>query len=119
MFSYWLDEEQIPSGGSIPIHINDGLRRSELLVAVVTKSFLSKRWAQTELGALMHQEVGANKIRVLAVVAGGANVETRFKAELPLVAQKSYISWEDASSVADAIQKAVSGGGGASIPNSP
>lgn len=88
----WYDESNIGLGQSIPAKINDGLRRSDALIAFVTRSFLKKDWALSEVGALLYREIQRKTTEVIPVVAGGSEVFEQYSDELPFMAQKKAMS---------------------------
>ena len=101
--SCWLDSEQIRAGASIPLQVNDGLRRSRMLLAVVSRSFLTKQWTKTEMGSILHAEISSGRLYVVPLVVGGEAVFRRFSLDYPLVAHKKYIAWADPRTVASEI----------------
>lgn len=112
--SCWFDEEQIPSGAPIALRINDGIRRSKLMVVLVTPSFLAKQWTQTEMGVMLHQEITRNEDRLLPVVTKAAN--PLVDADWPLLAPKNRIAWASPAAVAASIKSAVETAATASAP---
>src|SRR5262245_60151808 len=69
-FATWLDEFELKIGDSLRRKIDDGIRRWDFGVVVLSKHFLSKEWPQAELDALFTKEVVAGKKVLLPVWHG-------------------------------------------------
>ena len=50
--SFWWDALSIKSADSIPQSIDDGIRRSKCLLAVIGPAYFSKHWTQAEINAI-------------------------------------------------------------------
>ena len=58
----WIDETELTIGDSLRQKIDEGLSKSKFGVVVLSESFFSKRWPQTELNALWSRETEVNKV---------------------------------------------------------
>ena len=67
----WLDEAEIPTGGSIPGHINRGLEQSRFILLVMTPAYFDSPsgWSDAEWHATLHADPDNRRHRLLPVVA--------------------------------------------------
>jgi hypothetical protein len=65
----WYDEYEIGPGDSIRGKINDGLRKSEYGIVVLSHDFFAKRWPTQELAALANLLEAGNLIPILHGIA--------------------------------------------------
>lgn len=86
--TYWLDNEQIMPGDSVPEKINEGLGDSRFLLACVGESAQGE-WARAEYGGVLSRELsGESPTRIIPVLL--ANAEPR---HIPILLRgKRYIS---------------------------
>lgn len=56
----WYDEWQIPYGGSIPEHINDGLDTCTHFLLLWSENAKCSSWVRTELDAVVHKASSSN-----------------------------------------------------------
>lgn len=66
-FSVWLDEFELKLGDSLRAKIDEGIRRCDFGVVILSDSFFSKEWPQAELDALFTKEVITGKKVLLPV----------------------------------------------------
>ena len=57
--SAWLDVNEIGLGDSIRRSLDEGLKRSQFGVVLISKTYLRKHWPQAELGALLSKEAAS------------------------------------------------------------
>lgn len=60
----WLDETEIPVGGSIPLAVEDGVERSRVMVLCLSPAFLASEWTRAERSAAQFADP-ANRDRTL------------------------------------------------------
>jgi len=67
----WVDEAEIPVGGSIPGHINWGLENSRFVAFVMTPAYFESAsgWSDAEWHAALHQDPDNRKHRLLPILA--------------------------------------------------
>ena len=65
--SVWLDEAEIPLGGSIPGHINWGLENSRFVLLLMTPAYFDSPsgWTDAEWHAVLHNDPDNRKHRLL------------------------------------------------------
>lgn len=65
--SVWLDEAEIPLGGSIPAHINWGLENSRFVLLLMTPAYFDSPsgWTDAEWHAALHNDPDNRKHRLL------------------------------------------------------
>jgi hypothetical protein len=66
----WLDEAEIPFGGSIPGHINWGLENSRFVAFVMTPEYFnsSSGWTDAEWHAALHNDPDNRKHRLIPIL---------------------------------------------------
>ncbi|MCZ7377096.1 toll/interleukin-1 receptor domain-containing protein [Micromonospora sp. WMMC250] len=70
---YWLDAEQITFGDPIVGKIEDGLRSSRFVVAVLSAALARSGWCRAEYGSVLHRELsGDASRRVIPLSLDGA-----------------------------------------------
>ncbi len=92
--SCWYDEAEIKWGDSITQKVNEGLRISRYVIVVLSSAFLSKNWPQRELNAALNLESASGDVKVLPLLVGTESEKTAIIAELPLLNDKRYLSWD-------------------------
>src|ERR1039458_2164229 len=61
----WIDDEQIGFGDSIPGKISDGLQHADVILLLVSPSFLASSWCRAEYEPLMAQEIQSGRTTVI------------------------------------------------------
>jgi hypothetical protein len=86
----WFDDTEITIGIPILQAIDNGLRKSRFVLALLSPNFLNPngRWRWAELEAAMSRELSDDQIRVLPVVCGLRDEEIRNNA--PILYRKRY-----------------------------
>jgi hypothetical protein len=92
--SYWLDRAEILWGDSVTDKVNDGLRVSRYVVAILTTAFLQKNWPKRELNAILNLEATTGVVRILVLLAGGSQQKELILRQFPLLNDKLYLNWE-------------------------
>jgi hypothetical protein len=67
----WFDEAEIPIGGSIPGHINEGLENSRFVALIMTPEYFDSPsgWTDAEWHAALHNDPDNRKHRLIPVLA--------------------------------------------------
>ena len=106
-YDVWYDDYELTLGDSLPEKIDDGLKRCDFGIVVLSKAFFAKkRWGRKELDGLMALEVKRGKI-ILPVLKGVTHEE--FAEYSPLLGSKVSVSdSEGLPKVVEAITLAVS-----------
>lgn len=92
--SYWLDEAEICWGDSITARIQEGLRDSAFVIAILTPHSVNKSFPRRELDSALGAEATSGTVRVLPLLAGTAAELDDIRKQLPLLADKFYVSWQ-------------------------
>ena len=64
----WIDEEEIPFGGSITEYIEKGLSESDVIMVFLSKNSVLSRWLKVEWQTLFFKQINDNKIMVIPVL---------------------------------------------------
>ena len=90
----WLDEAEVRWGDSIVEKVQEGLRESQFVIVVLSKTFLAKPWPRRELAAALSVEASTGGVRVLPLLAGDEHEKRAILKEFPLLADKLYLVWD-------------------------
>lgn len=104
-FTIWLDEFELKVGDSLRRKIDDGIRRCDFGIVILSEHFFSKEWPQTELDALFTKEVVAGK-KILLPVWHSLELHDIARHSPFLAARLGISTDKGIKSVADAIQDA-------------
>lgn len=63
----WFDEDAIPTGGSIPLMVEEGIEASRTMVLCLSPEFLASEWTRAERSAMQYVDP-ANRERSLIPV---------------------------------------------------
>jgi len=63
--SVWIDEMSLSLGDNIIQKIEDGIRSSDVIIAVLSKNYVSSKWAMQELSMFMARALSEESIRVI------------------------------------------------------
>lgn len=88
--SCWYDDNDIGWGDSLSDSINNGLKKSQYVLVVLSEAFITKGWAKAELNAMLSMEFSNGQKKVLPLIVGD---EQTCINELPLLGDKKYIVW--------------------------
>jgi RNA-directed DNA polymerase len=90
--SYWVSEAEIGLGDSIIDRVNEGLRNSRYLLALLSRKSIAKGWPMAELNAVLQQQLDTRSKRVLPVIIDDPR---DVLAQLPILNSYSYSSWSE------------------------
>jgi len=100
----WIDEAEILVGDSLRRKIDEGLRKSDFGVVILSPSFFKKEWPQRELDGLFQREVANGKVVILPVIYN-LTIE-QLNEHSPLLAGRLGAKWSDGpKKVADVIME--------------
>jgi hypothetical protein len=106
--TYWLDNIEVAWGDSVPLRINDGLRRSSYVLLCLSPRFLHRNWPEAELAAAFSVQTDSGRKRVLPLILEG---KEQVLSEYPLLSSLAYREYtqpdETAKLIADFIGKTV------------
>lgn len=91
--TFWLDEAEIKWGDSVVEKVNEGLKNSDYVLVILTKSFIEKKWVFRELNSSLNIEASTGKIKVLPLIAGNDEVKNKILEELPILNDKVFLEW--------------------------
>jgi len=67
-FNTWIDEDDIPFGGSITQYIEKGLDDSDVLMAFLSKHAVLSKWLETEWQSKFFEQVNKDEILVIPIL---------------------------------------------------
>ncbi len=115
--SYWYDEGEIQWGDSITEKVNKGLAVAKYVLAVLSDSFIQKKWPQRELNAALNIEASTGEVRVLPLLVGSEDQKKAILEAYPILNDKAYMSWEAGpETVVAALKRRLTSGGSISAP---
>jgi hypothetical protein len=63
----WLDHERIRPGDSVPGRIEEGISGCDVILLLISKSFIRSRWCRAEYESLMSKEIKSGRTLVIPV----------------------------------------------------
>ncbi|PCI52519.1 MAG: hypothetical protein COB36_14885 [Alphaproteobacteria bacterium] len=72
----WIDEEEIPFGGSIPDYIEKGINESDIILLFLSKYSVLSGWVKTEWQAKLFEQINENKILVIPILLEKCDIPT-------------------------------------------
>jgi hypothetical protein len=93
--TYWYDAAEIKWGDSLTGKVNEGLKISEYVLVILSKSFVAKNWPRYELESALNIEVVTGRVVVLLLLVGNEVEKKELLLEFPILNQKIYVTWED------------------------
>ena len=103
--TFWLDNVEIGWGDSIPLRINEGLRKSRYVLLCLSRGFLRRPWPEAELAAALAIQNGTGQKRVLPLILNSKDLVLKTYPLLAALAYKEYS--EPADLVAQEVAKLV------------
>lgn len=99
--SYWMDEAQIPPGGSIIEAVDTGLAGARYVILFVTERFIERNFPQRELKAALSRDIRSGVPSVIPILAMD---QARYFRRYPLLEDTQYLDWKDGpEAIADKI----------------
>ena len=90
----WYDSEQIQWGEVISRKVNEGLRRSRFVIVVLSRIFVQKEWAKTELEVAFNKEASTGIVRVLPLLVGDKEDQKYILEQYDILSHKSHLIWD-------------------------
>ena len=75
----WIDEEEIPFGGSITEYIEKGLSESDIIMVFLSQNAVLSRWLKAEWQTLFFDQINENKITVIPVLLDKCDIPKLLK----------------------------------------
>lgn len=89
----WHDRAEIRWGDSIVAKIEEGLRISRYVIAVLSRHSVNKPWPRQELNSALSGEISAGVVKVLPLIVGDAVERTEILRQISLQQDKLYEVW--------------------------
>jgi len=102
--TFWLDSLEISWGDSIPLKINDGLRKSRYVLLCLSSNYLDRSWPEAELSSALAVQNETKQKRVLPLVL---NSKEQVLKTYPLLAQFAYKDYTTPDEVADDLVRVI------------
>ena len=90
--SFWLDNLEISWGDSIPLRINQGLRRSRYVLVCLSEHFLRRPWPEAEIASALAIQNDTGQKRVLPLILNSRDLVLK---QYPLLAALSYREYQE------------------------
>lgn len=97
--SVWHDRAEVRWGDRLVEKIQDGLRVSRFVLAVLSRYSVTSPWALRELESAFSGEVSDGVIRVLPLLVGSAEERAEILKRIPLQQDKVYEVWSGSTDV--------------------
>ena len=105
----WVDEDEIHWGDSITQKVNEGLRISRFVIAVLSEDFIGKPWPERELLSMLNIESSTGVVKVLPLIVGDNSTRERIISQYPLLDDKLFQVWEGSTApIVEAARKRLS-----------
>ena len=119
--SCWYDTAEILLGDSITKKVNEGLKLSRYVLAVISESFLQRDWPERELNAVINLECSLGVVKLLLLIVGDEHHKKSVFDRFPLLNDKLYMEWRnDPNEVAERIKERLAADtNGCKIPGMP
>ncbi len=88
----WLDEAELGWGDSLTQGINRGLAISDYVICFISEAFISRGWAEAELGSAFANQLAGGESTVLPILIAESEVIFR---EYPLLRDRIGRPWSD------------------------
>lgn len=89
----WHDRAEIRWGDSLISKVEEGLRISRYVLAVLSKHSVTKPWPRRELHAALNREASTGEVKVLPLIVGSADERAAILLECALQNDKLYEVW--------------------------
>lgn len=84
----WIDHEQIRPGDSIPGRIEEGLSGCDVILVLISGSFVRSRWCRAEYEPLLSREIASGQTLVIPALLDNAKMPS-------LLSAKKYTDFRD------------------------
>ncbi len=91
--TFWYDRAELRWGDSLISKVEEGLRISRYVLAVLSKHFLRNPWPRRELNAALNIEATTGEVKVLPLVVGSEKEIGEILRECALQNDKLYEVW--------------------------
>lgn len=116
----WYDSNELVWGDSLIQKVNQGLKRSQYVMVVLSKNSIDKKWPLRELAATLAAETEGNCTKVLPLLVGTPDEIRDIRDRLPLLRDKLALSWRgDPTDVVEALKKRLCREPRPPVPRSP
>ena len=88
-----MDSAEIGWGDSVPLKVNEGLRRSRYVLLCLSQHFLQRPWPEAELASALGSQNATGQKRVLPLILNSKELVLE---TYPLLASLSYKEYRDA-----------------------
>lgn len=89
----WHDKAEIRWGDSLISKVEEGLKISRFVLAVISKNSVAKPWPRRELNAALNREASSGQVKVLPLIVVSADERAEILIELALQNDKAYEVW--------------------------
>jgi 5'-deoxynucleotidase YfbR-like HD superfamily hydrolase len=73
-YKTWLDQEDIPFGGSIVEHIENGLADSDVLIVFLSQNSVISKWVRAEWQVQFFKQLSENNITILPILLNDCTI---------------------------------------------
>ena len=109
--SFWYDLEQVRWGDKFQQNIQEGIERSQYVLLILTKHYVTKPWPRYEMKIALDLEASSGRTRVLPLIAATGLERDEILQSVPFKDDKQYIEWNgDADPVIAALKKRLQAG---------
>ena len=89
----WQDKAEIKWGDSLISKVEEGLRISRYVLAVLSKNAIGKPWPRRELHSALNREASSGEVKVLPLIVGSDQERQDILAACALQNDKLYVMW--------------------------
>jgi RES domain-containing protein len=93
--SCWYDNTEIKWGDSIAAKVNEGLSKSDYVLAVLTENFMKKNFPKSELFVALNKSSSSGKAVVLPLISGSEEFRKQLFSDLALLSDKLHVVWKN------------------------
>ena len=96
--TFWLDDVEIGWGDSIPLRVNDGLRKCRYVLLCLSRNFLQRPWPEAEFVSALGAQNATGEKRVLPLILNSKQMVLN---RYPLLAGIAYKDYSGPLALAD------------------
>lgn len=93
--SCWYDNAEIIWGDSIAAKVNEGLSKSDYVLAVLTENFMRKNFPKSELFVALNKSSSSGKAVVLPLISGSEEFRKHLLTDFALLSDKLHVVWKN------------------------